>query len=299
MIDAGFSCPNRRTKQEQNGARSDYALQEGGRPKVNRDGRVGKGGCTFCRTESFCPQYCHGTISEQLKAGKKFFEGKYPNMKYLAYFQPFSNTYAPLEILRERYEEALSDPDVIGLVIATRPDCLPDDVLSYLRELTRKTSLTLELGVESFYDKTLQRINRGHNAQTSIDAIRRCHEAGLDVGIHLIIGLPGETVEDILNESAIINDLPIHSLKLHQLQIIKGTKMADDWMNNRADFVDFMAETYADCVAEFQRRLKPSVKVDRVASSAPSDLLLHPRWGKKPQEIRQMVNDRLNRIKKE
>lgn len=268
MIDAGFSCPN-------------------------RDGRVGKGGCTFCRTESFCPQYCHGSISDQLKAGKKFFRGKYPDMKYLAYFQPFSNTYAPVNVLRKRYEEALNDSDVVGLVIATRPDCLPDDVLLYLRELSQKTSLKLELGVESFYDKTLQRINRGHDVHTSIDAIRRCHEAELDVGIHLIVGLPGETIKDIIDEVAIINELPIHSLKLHQLQIIKGTKMADDWMSNREDFIDFTAETYADCVAEFLRRLKPSVKVDRVASSAPSDLLLHPRWGKKPQEISRMVYDRI------
>jgi len=264
MINAGFTCPN-------------------------RDGKVGNGGCTFCRTESFCPQYCHGSITEQLKAGKKFFEGKYPDMKYLAYFQPFSNTYAPVELLRERYEEALRDPDVVGLLIATRPDCLPDDVISYLKELAQKTFVSIELGVESLYDKTLQRINRGHNAQTSIEAIRRCHEAGLEVGIHLIIGLPGETIEEILDEATIINGLPISSIKLHQLQIIEGTKMAEDWRNNREDFLDFTAETYAVCVAEFLKRLNPSIRVDRVASSAPSALLIHPRWGKKPQEIWQMV----------
>jgi len=268
MIDAGFTCPN-------------------------RDGNKGYGGCTFCRTESFCPNYCHGSISEQLKAGKKFFAGKYPDMKYLAYFQPFSNTYAQVEVLRERYEEALNDPDIVGLVIATRPDCLPDVVIAYLKELSKQTSLTIEIGVESLHNKTLQRINRGHDAQTSIDAITRCHEAELEVGIHLILGLPGESIADILNEATIINELPIHTLKLHQMQIIEGTKMADDWQHNRSDFLEFTAETYADLVAAFLSRLKPSIKVDRVASSAPSQLLLYPRWGKRPQEIKQMVNERI------
>ncbi len=264
MIDAGFTCPN-------------------------RDGSRGRGGCSFCRTESFCPKYCHGSISEQLKAGKRFFAGKYPNMKYLAYFQPFSNTYAPLPVLKERYEEALSDPDVVGLVIATRPDCLPFETIEYLKELSGRTSLLVELGVESFYDRTLKRIGRGHDAHSSIDAIRRCSEAGLNVGIHLIAGLPGESIEDILHEADILNEQSIQSLKIHQLQILKGTRMADDWEKNRADFLSFTAESYADCIASFLARLKPSIKVERVASSAPSELLLHPRWGKKPQEIWQMV----------
>jgi len=264
MIDAGFTCPN-------------------------RDGSKGQGGCTFCQTASFCPQYCHGSISEQLEAGKRFFAGKYPDMKYLAYFQPFSNTNASVDVLRQRYEEALNDPDVVGLVIATRPDCLPDETLSYLQTLAKQTSLTLELGVESFYDKTLQRINRCHNAQTSINAIRRCHEAGLSVGIHLIIGLPGESEEEILHEADIINSLPVQSLKLHQLQILRGTRMAEDWKLHPADFLPFTAESYAILVANFLNKLHPSVKIERVASSAPPDLLIHPRWGKKPQEIMQLV----------
>lgn len=271
MVDAGFTCPN-------------------------RDGRKGLGGCTFCRTESFCPQYCHGSITEQLRAGKEFFRGKYPDMKYLAYFQPYSNTYAPVVELRERYVEALADPDVVGLVIATRPDCLPDEVIAYLQTLIQQTSLTLELSVETFCDATLRRINRGHDAQCSIDAIRRCAEAGLQVGIHLIIGLPGESVADIIAQSDIINALPIHSLKLHQLQILRGTRMAEDWLANRADFLSFTAASYADCVATLLSHLKPSIQIDRVVSSAPSELLLSPRWGKKPQEIRQMVDDRLNVI---
>jgi len=268
MIDAGFTCPN-------------------------RDGSKGRGGCTFCRTESFCPQYCHGSITDQLQKGKAFFAGKYPDMKYLAYFQPFSNTFAPVHILRERYEEALSDPDVVGLVIATRPDCLPDETIAYLKELSQQTSLTLEIGVESFYDKTLQRINRGHDSQTSIDAIGRCHAAGLCVGVHLIIGLPGETEEEILQEADILNRLPIQSLKLHQLQILKGTRMADDWTNHQADFIDFSAESYATFMASFLRRLNTDIKIERVASSAPPDLLIHPRWGLKPQEIMQRVSAKL------
>lgn len=265
MIDAGFNCPN-------------------------RDGSKGHGGCTFCRTASFCPQYCRGSISDQLKAGKEFFAGKYPDMKYLAYFQPYSNTYAPVETIRSRYEEALNDPDVVGIIIATRPDCLPDETIAYLKELSGRTSLSLEIGVESLYDKTLKRINRGHDAQTSIDAICRCHAAGLEVGIHLIIGLPGETEEEILREADMIDKLPVHSLKLHQLQILKDTRMYDDWKRNKADFVDFTAETYAAFVASFLGRLNTKIKIERVATSAPPDLLIHPRWGKKPQEIMRMVD---------
>lgn len=265
MIDAGFTCPN-------------------------RDGKVGFGGCTFCKTESFCPTYCQGSITEQLQKGKEFFAKKYPKMKYLAYFQPFSNTYATTEILRQRYEEALRDPDVVGLVIATRPDCLTAENISLLQELNTRSRISIEIGVESFIDRTLNRINRGHSAQTSIDAIHKLHKAGLAVGIHLIVGLPGETIEDILSQTEIINQLPVSSIKFHQLQILKGTPMEQDWMHHPDDFIHFSAESYANCIAQLLQRINPSIVIDRVASSAPSSLLVFPKWGKKPQEIRQMVD---------
>lgn len=268
MIDAGFTCPN-------------------------RDGTVGRGGCTFCRTDAFCPSYCKGSITEQLRAGKAFFAGKYPDMKYMAYFQPYSNTHAPIEVLRARYDEALADPDVVGLVIATRPDCLPPETVDLLQTYASRTEVILEIGVESFNDRTLRRINRGHDAQTAVTAIRRCTAAGLTVGIHLIIGLPGETEEDILQAADIINTLGIRSLKLHQLQILEGTSMAGLWRSHPEDFMSLSAEAYADCVARMIGRLRPDIHIGRVASSAPSGMLIHPRWGRKPQEITDMMKRRL------
>lgn len=271
MLDGGFTCPN-------------------------RDGRVGTGGCTFCRTDAFNPSYCRSTssIREQLEAGKRFFAGKYPEMKYLAYFQAYSNTYAPLSILAQRYEEALSVEDVVGLVIGTRPDCVEDEVLQFLVNLQQKGYLiSLELGVESFYDKTLQRINRGHSAATSISAIKRSADMGLETGIHLILGLPGETKEEILYETEIINTLPIHSIKLHQLQILKGTAIAKEYEEHPNDFLSMNIDDYADLVAAFISRLRKDIHVERFASSSPTDLIIAPRWGLKPSEVQRKIEERL------
>ncbi len=276
MLDGGFSCPN-------------------------RDGRVGTGGCTFCRTDAFNPSYCRlsTSISEQLEAGKRFFAGKYPNMKYLAYFQAYSSTYAPMDVLRQRYEEALSVEDVVGLVIGTRPDCITDDVLQYLSELQEKGYLvTLELGVESFYDKTLQRINRGHSAQDSITAIRQCADAGINTTIHLILGLPGETKDELLAETEIINRLPIQSLKLHQLQILKGTIIAHEYAEHPEDFLSMNIDEYASLVAEFISRIRKDIHIERFASSSPSDLIIAPRWGLKPSEVQQRIEEKLSLLDK-
>lgn len=265
MIDAGFTCPN-------------------------RDGKVGTGGCSYCRTDSFSPAYCHGDIARQLSEGKRFFSGKYPEMKYLAYFQAYSNTYAPLDVLRQRYEEALTVPEVVGLVIGTRPDCLSDEVLAYLSSLNiTRTHVVLEIGVESFYDATLRRINRGHTAQDSLLAIRRSATAGLPVTIHLIIGLPGETRQMILDETEQINALPITAVKLHQLQILRGTRMLDDWQQHPSDFLSPTLEEYVSLLREFKHRLRPDITIERYASSAPSHLLVAPRWGLKPSQIEAMV----------
>jgi len=275
MLDGGFSCPN-------------------------RDGHVGTGGCTFCRTDAFNPSYCRSStsISEQLEAGKRFFAGKYPDMKYLAYFQAYSNTYAPLNVLRQRYEEALSVEDVVGLVIGTRPDCIEDDVLQYLADLQDKGFLiTLELGIESFYDKTLQRINRGHTVEDCLTAIQRCADAGINTTIHLILGLPGETKADILAETDIINRLPIQSIKLHQLQILKGTVIAQEYANHPEDFLSMNIDEYATLVAEFISRLRKDIHIERFASSAPSDLIIAPRWGLKPSEVQQRIEEKLSLIR--
>lgn len=269
MIDAGFTCPN-------------------------RDGKVGVGGCTFCRTESFSPAYCKGSIAQQIAKGKKFFEGKYPDMKYLAYFQAFSNTYAPLDVLKERYEEALAQEDVVGIVIGTRPDCIADDIISYLQELQEKgIKVMVEIGLESLYDKTLVRVNRGHTAAQGAVAITRCAKAGLAVCTHIIFGLPGETREEIIAEADLLNALPISNVKIHQLQVLKGTKMEQDWQQHHEDFLSMTVDEYAQLVADFVKRLRKDIVVERFASSAPPELIIAPCWGLKPSEIQKLIDKKL------
>ena len=267
MIDGGFTCPN-------------------------RDGSVGRGGCTFCRPDSFTPDYCRtaGSITAQIEAGKRFFAGKYPDMRYTAYFQAYSGTYAPLDVLRSRYREALCQPDVVGLTVATRPDCISAEAISLLKELQDEGyEVSVEVGVESLYDRTLQRINRGHTAQQSIDAIRRLDKAGISVGAHLIIGLPGETEDDILAEADMLSALPISMLKLHQLLILHDTPMARDWEENRSDFLELSLDGYVSLVTAFVKRLREDIVIERYASSAPPHQLINPRWGVKPAEVERRI----------
>lgn len=271
MLDGGFTCPN-------------------------RDGRVGQGGCTFCLCESFNPEYCrkHITITEQLEAGKDFFRGKYPRMKYLAYFQAYTSTYAPLDVLQKRYEEALAVKDVVGLVVATRPDCVSHEVLDLLLGIRdRGYSVAIELGCETFYNLTLQRVNRGHSAEQSFEAIRLCHKYGIPVTVHLMFGLPGESVEDMLAQTEILNALPVERLKLHQLQILRGTRMALEWEGKRQDFVEFTLDSYTHLVAEFVKRLRNDIKIERFASSAPRGLLLAPCFGVKQAVVESRIRELL------
>ena len=199
-IDAGFTCPN-------------------------RDGRISTGGCTFCDNRTFNPSYCdrRKSIHEQLREGKRFFNRKYSDMKYLAYFQAFTNTYGSLDSLRRMYEEALAEEDVVGLVIGTRPDCISAPLLDYLEELSRQTFLIVEYGIESANDATLRRINRGHTFECSRKAVEMTAERGILTGGHIILGLPGEDREESLRQAPIISSLPLNILKIHQMQIIKGT----------------------------------------------------------------------------
>ena len=267
-IDGGFTCPN-------------------------RDGTKGIGGCTFCNSDAFAPSYCrtHQSITEQIEAGKRFFAEKYRGeVKYLAYFQSFSGTYAPVETLRQRYEEALSAEDVVGLVIATRPDCTNEEVLELLSEINQHHAVTVEYGVESCYDKTLLHVNRGHDFACTEQAIRLTAARGIAVGVHLIIGLPGETEDEILQEADILSALPITSLKLHQLQIMQGTPMATEWQQHPERFLSLTAEAYAELIARFVKRLRPDIHLERFAASAPSHMVLAPRWGLKPQRVQEMID---------
>lgn len=269
-LNAGFTCPN-------------------------RDGRVGIGGCTYCNNQTFNPDYCvtDKTVARQLEEGKSFFARKYPEMKYLAYFQAYTNTYDSIDNLRAKYEEALSVPDVVGLVIGTRPDCMPDALLDYLSEVNRRTFLLVEYGVESVYDTTLQRINRGHTHAQTIDAITRTAARGIRVGAHLILGLPQESREELIAEAGILSALPLTTLKLHQLQLIKGTRMAEEYAQQPADFHLFTAEEYIDLVIDFVERLRPDIVLERFVSQSPSSLLAVEGWGLKNHEFVAKVRCRM------
>lgn len=261
-IDAGFTCPN-------------------------RDGSKGKGGCTFCDNKTFNPSYCQPekSVSIQLNEGVSFFKEKYKAQKYLAYFQAYSNTYAPLEQLKNIYDQALSHPDVIGLVIGTRPDCISTDLLRYLDELSKDYFISLEFGVESSIDRTLDRINRGHSFKEVEQALEECKDLGFMVGLHLILGLPGENEADILSHAGKLSALPFDFLKLHQLQIIKGTKMASEFMQFPGDFMQFTADQYIDLTIRFLELLNPEIILDRFISESPVEKLISPRWGLKNYEF--------------
>ena len=269
-LNAGFTCPN-------------------------RDGRVGTGGCTYCNNQTFNPDYCAPTksITQQLEEGKAFFSRKYPEMKYLAYFQAYTNTYDSLENLKAKYEEALRVPGVVGLVIGTRPDCMPDSLLDYLEELHCRSFLLVEYGVESVYDKTLLRIHRGHTHAQTVDAIRRTAERGIPVGAHIILGLPGESREEMLAEADVLSRIPLTMLKLHQLQLIKGTQMAAEYADAPEDFHLFSADEYVDLVIDFLERLRPDFVLERFVSQSPASLLARPGWGLKNHEFVAKVKRRL------
>ncbi len=258
-IDAGFTCPN-------------------------RDGSTGTGGCTYCNNDAFNPSYCSPDLSvtDQLRMGMGFLQHRYKSPAgYLAYFQAYSNTYARLSRLKQLYEEALSFPGIRGLIIGTRPDCIDDEKLSYFRHLSEKYYIVIEYGVESCYDKTLRRINRGHSFSQAEDAIGRTASLGIKTGAHFILGLPGESKDDMLNEAGIISALPLDSVKFHQLQIVKGTLMEKEYMRNPGDFKLFTFEEYVDFFIIFLERLNPSIVVERFTGEAPPGLLAVQAWGKK------------------
>lgn len=269
-LNAGFTCPN-------------------------RDGSIGVGGCTYCNNQTFNPDYCKTdkSITQQLEEGKGFFSKKYPEMKYLAYFQAYTNTYGSVEEIMSKYEEALSVKDVVGLVIGTRPDCMPDELLDYLEDINRRAFLVVEYGIESVYDDTLVRINRGHTHEATVSAVRKTAERGIVTGGHVILGLPNESREQILDEARILSELPLTTLKLHQLQLIKGTRMAEEFFEDSSDFHLFTPNEYIDLVIDFVERLNPNIVLERFVSQSPASLLAIPGWGLKNYEFVDMVRKRM------
>ena len=274
-----------------NGEKVQKISLETGMTCPNRDGTRGKGGCTYCNNEAFTPPVAGSqkSIACQMEEGIRFFSRKYQGMKFLAYFQSYSNTYAPLPVLKQLYEEALAYPGVVGLVIATRPDCLDAEILDYLAELSGKTYLMLEVGLESHLDATLERINRGHTFAESVTALEAAAQRGIRTTAHMILGLPGETHDDWLEQARVVSRLPVDNLKLHQMQIHKGTVMAFQYRKDPSQFRLFTAEEYALLVVGYLELLNPRITVERFTSQAPADLLIAPSWGIKNYEFTAIV----------
>lgn len=261
-INAGFTCPN-------------------------RDGSKAIGGCTYCNNQSFSPGYGgkQRSVTDQLTDGIAFFSRKYPEMKYLAYFQSYTNTYDSIDKLTALYEEALSYPNVVGLIIGTRPDCMPDELLNYFEELNKRTFLIIEYGLESTLDTTLEFINRGHTYAESVNTIEETASRGIYTGAHLILGLPHESHEDILSHADKISKLPLTTVKLHQLQLIKGTVMAKQYREHPDWFHLFEVDEYIDLCIDFAERLNPDFMIERFVSQSPKSLLIAPDWGLKNFEF--------------
>ena len=260
----------------------------------NRDGRVGHGGCSYCNNQTFNPGYgaTQKSVTQQREEGKAFLSRKYPDMKYLAYFQAYTNTYAAVEHCIALYEEALAVPDVVGLVIATRPDCMPSALLDYLTQLNQRTFLIVEYGVESANDDTLRWINRGHTWQQSVEAIHETARRGIRVGAHLILGFPGDTREELIRQARLVASLPLTTLKLHQLQVIRGTRMALEY--ERHPWPMPTVEEYIQLVRDYVRQLPPTMLLERFVSSSPAELLLAPKWGLKNHEFMDLLRKSLS-----
>ncbi len=257
-IDAGFSCPN-------------------------RDGKISTGGCTFCSNAAFNPSYCQPekSIRQQIEEGIEFHQRRYRRAnQYLAYFQPFSNTYKPLEELKKIYAQALDVPETIGIVIGTRPDLIDEAILQYLNEIQKTHYVMLEYGVESVYDETLKRVNRGHDFATAERAIRMTADYGIPCGAHFIFGLPGESKTMMLDAADIISQLPLTTVKFHQLQIFKDTKMAEEYRAYPEHFHLFDLDEYIDFVIDFAERLNPNIVIERFAGEVPPRYLVSEPWMK-------------------
>lgn len=277
-VNAGFSCPN-------------------------RDGTISRGGCAYCNVRSFTPGYCDSALSvaQQLKEGKQFFSRKYPMMKYLAYFQSFTGTHGmAISGLRELYTEAISQPDIVGLIIGTRPDCLPAAVMDLLEEFNRRLPVIVEIGAETSHGSTLELINRGHTWKDVEDSVIDLPRRGIDVGLHLIAGLPGESEQDLMTTIDKTLKLPVSTLKLHQLQIVRGTPLAKAYEGGavyRGKEVQVLEMTeYLDICVRIVRRImasRPDIALERFVSSAPAGMVIAPGWGLKNHEFVNLLHKKL------
>jgi radical SAM protein (TIGR01212 family) len=256
-VDAGFTCPN-------------------------RDGTKSYGGCTYCNNNAFNPAYCdpRKPISQQVQEGMAFHKVRYRRAgKYMVYFQPYSNTYAPLEKLKELFDLALQQPEVIGMVVSTRPDCVDEAKLDYLKKLSEAHYIVVEYGIESIYNETLRRINRQDTFEQAVSAIEKSAKRNLNTGAHFIFGLPGESRDMMMESVETINKLPLKSIKFHQLQIVEGTHMAVDFKKHPNDYDLFSFEEYIDFITNYTERLNPGFIIERFAGEVPPRFLAGPGWG--------------------
>ncbi len=271
-IDAGFTCPN-------------------------RDGSIGRGGCIYCNNASFTPGYCspHDPVEVQIEKGKAFFKRKYPEMKYLAYFQSYTNTFGrSYSDLLAMYRKAAESEDVVGVIIGTRPDCLPIDLIEGLADLNRKKPVIVEIGAETSFDDTLRLINRNHTWKQVEDAVNLLYEKGIRIGLHLIAGLPGETDEDVLETVRKACDLPIESIKMHQLQIVKGTPLLDKWQSGEIEVKPYSLEDYLELSVKIIKEMPRSICIERFLASSPPEMVVAPRWGLKNYQFTNLLLNRLS-----
>lgn len=273
VLDAGFTCPN-------------------------RDGTVGRGGCTYCDNAAFHPGYSTPgkSLKQQIDEGIEFHKVRYRNTEhYLAYFQSYSNTYGPLERLKTLYEEALSHPDIVGIVIGTRPDCVDESKLDYIASIKERGKVvTVEYGIESCYDATLKRINRGHDFECARKAVEATAARGIDVGAHFILGLPGESRQMLLDQCSLINSLPLLSVKFHQLQLVKGTRMEKEFEEHPEEFLRLPLDEYLDFIIDILERLRPDLYIERVAGEVPPRFVKETQWGLvRNFQILHMLDERL------
>ncbi len=269
-INAGFTCPN-------------------------RDGSKGRGGCTYCNNQTFSPEYCKPSksVKQQLEEGIAFFHHKYQSQHYLAYFQSYTNTYDKIEKLKAIYEEALSVPNVVGIVVGTRPDCVNDELLDYFAGLAKKYYVMIEYGIESTNDETLKLINRGHDYACAENAIRETARRGIKTGAHIILGLPTEDKETVLSHAEKLSALPLTCLKIHQLQLVRGTKMAEQYVQFPEWFHLYNVNEYIDLAIDFLERFNPNIAVERFVSQSPEKYLIAPIWGLKNFEFVDKIEKRM------
>ena len=270
-VDAGFTCPN-------------------------RDGSLGIGGCTFCNNEGFSPSYLRQQrdIVAQIDTGIEFMRRRYPrSIGFLAYFQSYSCTYGDLDKLKETYTIALAHPNISGIVIGTRPDCLPDETLDYLAELSTRTRVELEIGIESCTDEVLRECLRGHDFACTQEAIRRAAGRGLFITGHLLLGLPLETLDSLIDGARALSGLPLDALKFHQLQIVRGTRLANQYRTAPASVALLDPESYLDFVIDLLERLPPNIKIQRLGSEVPPNVLVSPDWGMRLSKLPALLEARL------